>query len=165
MEDKFPKRVSPDLKRYKDQPKPAVIRELQQEEDVASINSYRVENDATVGISVNEKLTEEVACDGQPMIYQLKRWKKLANDFSKDDGTFDISKIPEICDNIKFDLLHSPGELTNDMRLELLETAQQLCRIIVPMEYGVTLNDKIEIGLKIITPLLKKIQNDILWWK
>jgi len=33
------------------------------------------------------------------------------------------------------------------------------------MEYGVTTNDKIDVGLKIITPLLKKIEHDILWWK
>ena len=95
---------------------------------------------------------------------QLKRWKKIAADFIMKDGTFDISKIPEICDNIKFDNLHNP-ELINDMRLDLLDTAQLLCRIIVPMEYGVTVNDKIDVGLKIITPLLKKIEHDILWWK
>lgn len=86
------------------------------------------------------------------------------NDFVKSDGTFDISKIPEICDNIKFDNLHNP-ELMNEMRLELLESSQRLCRVIVPMEYGVTTRDKIEVGLKIIKPLLKKIENDILWWK
>ena len=40
-----------------------------------------------------------------------------------------------------------------------------MCRVIVPMEYGVTTRDKIEVGLKIIKPLLKKIENDILWWK
>jgi len=34
----------------------------------------------------------------------------------KKDGTYDISKIPEVCDNIKFDLLHSP-EMMNDERL------------------------------------------------
>ena len=95
---------------------------------------------------------------------QLKRWKKIAADFIGKDGTFDISKIPEICDNIKFDNLHNP-ELINDMRLDLLDTAQLLCRVIVPMEYGVTVKDKIDVGLKIITPLLKKIEHDILWWK
>lgn len=51
------------------------------------------------------------------------------------------------------------------MRLDLLEKSQQLCRIIVPMEYGVTKNEQIDVGLKIITPLLKKIRHDILWWK
>ena len=95
---------------------------------------------------------------------QLKRWKKIANDYVRSDGTFDISKVPEICDNIKFDLLHSP-ELINENRLRLLELSQLCCRVIVPMEYGVTTADKINVGLKIITPLLSKIQHDILWWK
>lgn len=58
----------------------------------------------------------------------------------KKDGTYDISKIPEVCDNIKFDLLHSP-ELINEERLRLLELSQLLCRVIVPMEYGVTSNE------------------------
>lgn len=55
--------------------------------------------------------------------------------------------------------------MINEMRLDLLEKSQQLCRIIVPMEYGVTANEQIDVGLKIITPLLKKIRHDILWWK
>ena len=33
------------------------------------------------------------------------------------------------------------------------------------MEYGVTENDKMDVGLKIISPLLRKIEHDILWWK
>lgn len=120
--------------------------------------------DQTVGISVNERLnSDDITCDGQPYLIQLKRWKKIAADFVKKDGTFDISKIPEICDNIKFDNLHNP-ELLNSMRLDLLDISQQLCRVIVPMEYGVTTSDKIDVGLKIITPLLKKIEHDILWW-
>ena len=40
-----------------------------------------------------------------------------------------------------------------------------LCRVLVPMEYGVTENDKMDVGLKIISPLLRKIEHDILWWK
>ena len=39
-----------------------------------------------------------------------------------------------------------------------------LCRVIVPMEYGMTTNQKVEVGLKVITPLLKKIHHDLLWW-
>lgn len=62
----------------------------------------------------------DLDCDGQPLLIMLKRWKKIANDFNKSDGTFDISKIPEICDNIKFDNLHNP-ELLNELRLNLLE--------------------------------------------
>jgi inositol hexakisphosphate/diphosphoinositol-pentakisphosphate kinase len=39
----------------------------------------------------------------------FKRWAKLEKDFKKKDGTYDISKLPDICDNIKFDILHNPG--------------------------------------------------------
>ncbi len=37
----------------------------------------------------------------------FKRWKKLEKDFKKKDGTYDISKIPDIFDNIKYDILHN----------------------------------------------------------
>lgn len=40
-----------------------------------------------------------------------KRWKKIELDFSKEKGgkrTFDISNLPEICDNIVFDMIHYP---------------------------------------------------------
>ena len=51
----------------------------------------------------------------------LKRWMKIGNDYKKKEG-FDISKIPEICDNIKFDNLHNP-ELINEERIELMDVA------------------------------------------
>ena len=44
--------------------------------------------DQTVGISVNERLnSDDITCDGQPYLIQLKRWKKIAADFVKKDGT------------------------------------------------------------------------------
>jgi hypothetical protein len=59
------------------------------------------------------------SCEGEHYLLSLKRWKKIANDYVEKNGTFDISKIPEVCDNIKFDLLHNP-ELACDFRLKLL---------------------------------------------
>ena len=103
-------------------------------------------------------------CDGEPYLLSLERWKKIANDFSLKHGKFDISKIPEVCDNIKFDLLHNP-ELTSESGLKLLTISQDLCRILVPMEYGITDKEKIECGHKIIKSLLEKIHHDLLWWK
>lgn len=95
-------------------------------------------------------------CTGEPYLLSLKRWKKIANDFTLKNGRFDISKLPEVCDNIKFDLLHNP-ELACDFRMTLLAKSQQLCRIIVPMEYGITNSDKMECGKLIIKPLLENI--------
>jgi hypothetical protein len=39
----------------------------------------------------------------------FKRWRKLEKDFLRKDDSFDISKIPDITDNIKYDILHNPG--------------------------------------------------------
>jgi hypothetical protein len=39
-----------------------------------------------------------------------------------------------------------------------------MCRVIVPFEYGMTNAEKVEVGVKIIHPLLKKIHKDLLWW-
>lgn len=86
---------------------------------------------------------------------------KIQNDYNKEDGRFDVSKISEICDNIKFDNLHIPQLLRDkaepeekEARLRLMVLSQQLCRVIVPMEYGITTPEKVEVGLKIIAPLL-----------
>ena len=46
----------------------------------------------------------------------LKRWKKLELDFKSKDKLFDISKIPDIMDNIKYDILHIP-EILDENRI------------------------------------------------
>lgn len=83
----------------------------------------------TSGLNTNK-------CDGELAKNSAKRWLKIKTDYKQEDG-FDISKIPEICDNIKFDNLHNP-ERINPERLELMEIAQMMCRVIVPFEYGLT---------------------------
>ncbi len=40
------------------------------------------------------------------MQLMINRWGKLEKDFKLKDGQFDISKIPDIYDCIKYDLLH-----------------------------------------------------------
>ena len=61
-------------------------------------------------------------CDGEPYNIAFKRWMKIVSDFKNSEKVFDISKLPEICDNIKFDNLHNP-ELINSDRLELMDIA------------------------------------------
>jgi inositol hexakisphosphate/diphosphoinositol-pentakisphosphate kinase len=93
----------------------------------------------------------------------FKRWRKLEKDFKKKDNTFDISKIPDICDNIKFDLLHNP-QLIDDERKKLFEIAYLMSQVIVTLEYGVKNEEKLTIGFKTIHHLLNKIHHDLLWW-
>lgn len=91
-----------------------------------------------------------------------KRWRKLETDFKKKDS-YDISKIPDICDNIKYDFLHNQSFM-DDKRRELFHVAYLMSQIIVPLEYGVSNEEKLTIGFKIIHHLLNKIYHDLLWW-
>ncbi len=34
----------------------------------------------------------------------------------------------------------------------------------MPLEYGITVDEKVKIGLRVIGKLLNKIHNDLLWW-
>jgi len=52
----------------------------------------------------------------------FKRWKKIEEDFTvktKENGDeyFDISKFGEICDNIKYDMIHYPILREDENRL------------------------------------------------
>ena len=57
----------------------------------------------------------------------FKRWKKIQEDFviseKGQDDTFDMSKMGEICDNIKYDMLHWPDSREDPFRLKLLKLA------------------------------------------
>ena len=44
---------------------------------------------------------------GETLQLMVKRWSKLEKDFKQAEGKFDISKIPDIYDCIKYDLLHN----------------------------------------------------------
>jgi hypothetical protein len=77
----------------------------------------------------------------------FKRWKKIEEDFYKKkkdqtEGVFDISKLPEICDNIVFDMIHYPELRDDSKRDRLLRLAKMMCMVNVPSEYGVTDSQK-----------------------
>jgi hypothetical protein len=39
----------------------------------------------------------------------FKRWKKIEEDFQlSGDEKYDLQRLPSICDNIKYDLIHIP---------------------------------------------------------
>ena len=44
---------------------------------------------------------------GETWELMVRRWAKLEKDFLNKNGVFDISKIPDIYDCIKYDLLHN----------------------------------------------------------
>nr|VZI12837.1 unnamed protein product [Spirometra erinaceieuropaei] len=90
----------------------------------------------------------------------LRRWGKLVKDFRSPSGDFDVSKLPDIYDNIKYDIQHNPGILIESEMLEFFSLARALADIVVPQEYGITKEEKLVISQRICTPLLRKILSD-----
>lgn len=99
----------------------------------------------------------------------FKRWKKIEEDMIKkrsdDRIEYDMSKLPEICDNIVYDMIHNENFRKDPKRQELLRLAQLLCMAIVPCEYGLSRAQKVKIGISITKKLLEKIHGDLVWWK
>lgn len=61
-----------------------------------------------------------------------RRWGKIEKDFSTKNKTFDISKIPDIYDCIKYDLQHNQHTLQFEQAEELYICAKYLADIVIP---------------------------------
>ncbi|BES94642.1 Acid_phosphat_A [Nesidiocoris tenuis] len=90
-----------------------------------------------------------------------RRWGKIEKDFCSKNSLFDISKIPDIYDCIKYDLQHNQHTLQFDQAEDLYIHAKYLADIVIPQEYGMTMMEKLTISQGICTPLLKKIKADL----
>uniref|UniRef100_A0A8C1TK31 Inositol hexakisphosphate and diphosphoinositol-pentakisphosphate kinase n=1 Tax=Cyprinus carpio TaxID=7962 RepID=A0A8C1TK31_CYPCA len=90
----------------------------------------------------------------------LQRWSKLERDFRMKNGRYDISKIPDIYDCVKYDTQHN-SSLGLEDTLELFRLSRALADIIIPQEYGITKAEKLDIASAYCLPLVKKIQLDL----
>uniref|UniRef100_A0A8C2W9F1 Inositol hexakisphosphate and diphosphoinositol-pentakisphosphate kinase n=1 Tax=Cyclopterus lumpus TaxID=8103 RepID=A0A8C2W9F1_CYCLU len=66
----------------------------------------------------------------------LQRWSKLERDFRMKNGRYDISKIPDIYDCVKYDSQHN-ASLGLEDTLELFRLSRALADIVIPQEYGI----------------------------
>ncbi|XP_034639008.1 inositol hexakisphosphate and diphosphoinositol-pentakisphosphate kinase 1 isoform X5 [Trachemys scripta elegans] len=90
----------------------------------------------------------------------LQRWSKLERDFRMKNGRYDISKIPDIYDCIKYDVQHNCS-LKLEGTAELFKLSKALADVIIPQEYGINKEEKLEIAIGFCLPLIKKIQLDL----
>ncbi|XP_053091424.1 inositol hexakisphosphate and diphosphoinositol-pentakisphosphate kinase 2 isoform X16 [Pangasianodon hypophthalmus] len=90
----------------------------------------------------------------------LQRWSKLERDFRMKNGRYDISKIPDIYDCVKYDTQHN-SSLGLENMLELFRLSRALADIIIPQEYGISKMEKLDIASGYCLPLVKKIQLDL----
>ncbi|KAL0967932.1 hypothetical protein UPYG_G00260030 [Umbra pygmaea] len=90
----------------------------------------------------------------------LQRWSKLERDFRNKSGRYDISKIPDIYDCVKYDTQHN-ATLGLEDTLELFRLSRALADIVIPQEYGISKSEKLDISQAYCLPLMKKIQLDL----
>ncbi|XP_047738124.1 inositol hexakisphosphate and diphosphoinositol-pentakisphosphate kinase isoform X2 [Hyalella azteca] len=90
-----------------------------------------------------------------------RRWSKLEKDFKTKKGQYEISKIPDIYDCVKYDLQHNHHQVLFERAEELYKCSKYMADVVIPQEYGMTKQEKLSIGEGICTPLLKKIRADL----
>ncbi|KAK7170099.1 hypothetical protein R3I94_000363 [Phoxinus phoxinus] len=90
----------------------------------------------------------------------LQRWSKLERDFRMKSGRYDISKIPDIYDCVKYDVQHNSSLGLEDTG-ELFKLSRALADIVIPQEYGINNVEKLDIAYAYCLPLVKKIQLDL----
>lgn len=61
----------------------------------------------------------------------LQRWSKLERDFRQKSGRYDISKIPDIYDCVKYDVQHN-GSLGLQGTAELLRFSKAMADVVIP---------------------------------
>ncbi|XP_033034880.1 inositol hexakisphosphate and diphosphoinositol-pentakisphosphate kinase 2 isoform X5 [Trachypithecus francoisi] len=106
------------------------------------------------------KLSDIQLYHSETLELMLRRWSKLEKDFKTKNGRYDISKIPDIYDCIKYDVQHN-GSLKLENTMELYRLSKALADIVIPQEYGITKAEKLEIAKGYCTPLVRKIRSDL----
>lgn len=69
---------------------------------------------------------------GESWELMQRRWAKLEKDFRTKNRNFDISKIPDIYDCIKYDLQHNHHTLQFEYAEELYKCAKYLADVVIP---------------------------------
>lgn len=79
----------------------------------------------------DSKTKDATLYHGESYELMSRRWGKLEKDF-KTKGSFDISKIPDIYDCIKYDIQHNSHAIGFDQAEELFSYAKYLADIVIP---------------------------------
>ena len=148
-----------------------MVRKLSEVEYFTSYNDNQEENSDKKDNKENDIYEKDTIdtlnetnfdCKDENIVLIYKRYAKLKSEFFNiKKNLFDISKIPDIYDNIKFDIIHNK-DLMNNSSYELYDEISLLANFVMPFEYGITNDIKLKIGLKIIKPLLKKMYSDLI---
>jgi hypothetical protein len=99
---------------------------------------------------------------GETLLELTERWRFLYTRlYDEESDMFDLSRIPDVHDNVRFDMLHNPHLGLTATLEKLYELAKTMADCVVPQEYGTTVPEKTSIGSKMCGALLEKIKYDL----
>jgi hypothetical protein len=99
---------------------------------------------------------------GETLLELTERWRFIYKRlYDPDEDLFDLSRIPDVHDNVRFDVLHNPHLGLSSTLEKLYSLAKSMADTVVPQEYGTTFAQKRSVGIKICSPLLDKILHDL----
>ena len=112
---------------------------------------------------------ERTDLTGQAEVYNSEkvsimfgRWVKLHRDFYSKKRGFDLSKVPDLYDCVKFDAIHN-SRIKLPSIPELFYVAKQLADFVIPQEYGVTQDQKVETSRKIGSTMFRVMAHHLQW--
>jgi len=100
---------------------------------------------------------------GETLLELLERWRLLhLKMYDEEKDLFDLSRVPDIHDNVRFDMLQNPHLGLTAILGKLYTLAKNMADCVVPQEYGCTVEQKRSIGSKMCSALLEKIKFDLI---
>lgn len=99
---------------------------------------------------------------GETLLELTERWRFIYERlYDTETDTFDLTRIPDVLDNVRFDVLHNPNLCLTSTLHKLYSLAKNMADTVVPQEYGTTLAEKRSVGIKVCSSLLEKIRLDL----
>lgn len=99
---------------------------------------------------------------GETLLELTERWRFIYKRlYDAETDKFDLTRIPDVLDNVRFDVLHNPHLGLTSVLHKLYSLAKAMADTVVPQEYGTTLAEKRSVGIKVCSSLLEKIRFDL----
>ncbi|KND03257.1 inositol polyphosphate kinase VIP1 [Spizellomyces punctatus DAOM BR117] len=117
-----------------------------------------------------ESIQRRWCCAETPWLFK-ERWEKLMKDFCDvERSSFEPSKVSELYDSLKYDLIHNrdfceaifASEVHGrDLLKQLYYKSKVMFDFVAPREYGIEDNEKLEIGVLSSVVLLRQLVADL----
>ena len=102
------------------------------------------------------------AYNAEKVSIMFGRWVKLHRDFYSKKRGFDLSKVPDLYDCVKFDAIHN-SRIKLPSVPELFYIAKRLADFVIPQEYGVTQDQKVASSRLIGQTMFRVMAHHLQW--